>query len=164
VIDIVDITLLAPPFTLVGTDPIPPSSDEDFRTALRAYLVDHPSLSTLAGVYWNRDYPGAPLPHLIFNLITKRKLVITTSKYYTEATYQFTILASDDEEAETLGEAAYDCLLPMAVNGPIIFAGGYEMGRSPGQARGPETRDDAVVGSDQVWMYHFDYKFTFGVA
>lgn len=163
-LDLIDITKLAPPFALDGSDYTEPTvGTEDFRSALRTYLLSLTELAGLDAIYWSSSPSGADMPYMVISRLWQRTNVVTTAVYYKEAAYQFTIISMDDEEAETLGQSAHDALLPLADAEEIAFTGGYEMTRIPGQNRGPDAQNTGMVGGDKVWIYSFDYTWLLGI-
>lgn len=162
-IHITGIVGLAPPFALDGSDYIPPgTSEDDFVTALRNFLISQDALSGLSGIYFSKAVVGAEYPYMVFNRLWQRTVVLTRADTYKEAAYQFTVLAMDAFECDAIGQAAYDSLLPIANAEAILFAEGYEMTRSPGQSRGPDAQNVGLVGGDPVWQFSFDYTFLLG--
>jgi len=134
----------------------------DFRTALRARLKGAPSLAGLTEVYWRDSPPSAVLPFLIFADLYATSMINTSDSYYAEEAHQFDVFGLDDEETETLGEAAFDLLYPRHENPPLLFAEGYEMTRLPGQGRGPAQEAGGAIGGRPVWKFSFDYTWFIG--
>jgi hypothetical protein len=159
---LVDLTLLALPFGLDNTIVVPEPVADDFLTSLRKRLKAVPALSTLAEVYLSTSPPSAEFPFAVINRLYQLPFLNTTDSYYKEVACQFTVYSRDDEEADALGSAAYDALFPRHENPPLFFSDGYEMTRTPGQSRGPESQAWGRVAGDPVWRYRFDYTFLVG--
>lgn len=165
-LNIVHIVNLAPPFRLTDLSYVPPPlATEDFLTALRNFLLDVPGLAGLTGVFhWRAgSAPTGRYPFLFFKRLHQTTIFITTKHFYRVAVFQFDVLAQDEEEADTLGQAAYDALTQGAGAETILFAGGYEMGRSPQQFHGPDEEPGLRPGGVQVWRCRFDCEFQIGL-
>lgn len=173
-LDIIDNYQLAPPWDIDDTDFATASevSDRPFREALRDVLLAAPGAGDLLDAYYQQPPPGAAFPFLVFSLLWQRTVIITTSRYYREASYQVTVYAIDtdeasgSEQADAIAQALYDALLPVADAEPIVFSGGYEMTRYPGPGtyHGPDAQDSVGVRGRTVWMAHFDYSWLIGLT
>jgi hypothetical protein len=171
-IDLLDLTLLAPPFGADGDTPV--TVTDDFRTALRARLLAAPGLEPLVEpvevpgrepvgnrVYWS-TVRAAPFPHIrIYRIGGDRRMENSADGGPFWRRLQFSILSDDDEEAETISEAAY-AALEWDANDPLLFVEGYEMARFPDELMGPDEQSGAGPNGDDVWMSHFDVEFLMG--
>ncbi len=158
-IDLLDITAIAPPFGFGLASETPAA---DFLTALRARLLSLDALDDLADVYLTASPAGAEFPFLVVNVVGENPFINTTESFYEEVECQFDCFAEAAEAAEVLGKAARRALLPKADNPPLLFEGGYEMTRLPGRAVGPYRESWGMPGGDAVWRYRFDVTFLIG--
>lgn len=160
-IDLLDLTLLSPPFSAEG-DAEPEPVTDNFLAALRTRLRSIADLSPIGDIYLTTSPPEAAYPYLVINRLWQSPFINTSSSYYKEVGVQFTLLSQDADEADTLGNAAYDALFPEDANPSLVFTDGYEMTRSPGQSHGPDAQTSGRTSGDPVWMYRFDYTFLIG--
>jgi hypothetical protein len=162
-IDIVDVLQIAPPIDFEAVDDTAVPATEDFRTSLRAFLLASEGLEDLEGrIYWSNSPPSVEYPFMILSRLWEKTIIITTHVFYRECAYQFTIFSFDDEQAETLTEAAHNALLPIEDYDPIRFIGGYESSRKPGRVIGPDSQPMGMIGGETVWRCSFDYEFILG--
>jgi hypothetical protein len=161
-IDLLDLTLLAPPFELLPAVVIPEPT-ATFLEALRTRLLAMDGLEELADVYLTTSPPSAAFPFLVFNRLWSDPEMNTGSGYTEEVEVQFDVFSQDDEEVSALGDAAYDGLIWDAADpDPLLFARGYEMARLQGRRDGPMIDGSGRVGGDPVWRYRFQYTFLLG--
>jgi hypothetical protein len=158
-VSLLSVLNLWPPF---GASAAPVTVTDDFRTALRARLLAAPGLEPLGDrVFWS-SARAAAFPHLrIYRIGGDRREENTVDGGPFWRRLQFSILSADDEEAETISEAAY-AALEWDVNDPLLFVEGYEMARFPDELMGPDEQSGAGPNGDDVWMSHFDVEFLMG--
>jgi hypothetical protein len=135
---------------------------DTFRIALRARLMEQPELAEIRDVYWNRVPLDAPYPYMVIDRVNEDPFVNLTDSYYEELALQFTVNSFDADQAERLGEAAWEALRPVPENPPLLFKTGYEMTRLPGARRGPVEQPGQGPAGENVWSYEFDYMFLIG--
>jgi hypothetical protein len=161
-IDLLDLTLLAPPFELLPAVVIPEPT-ATFLEALRTRLLETDGLEELADVYLTTSPPAADFPFLVMNRLWESPAINASRSYYKEVEMQFDVFSQDDVEATEIGEAAYDGLVwDSSAPDPLLFARGYEMARFQGDADGPTTDGGGGIGGDAVWRYRFNYTFLVG--
>lgn len=160
-ISLLKLARLMIPFSGEG-DSSEPAPTATFLEALRAFLAETGSLAALDDVYLHRAHPGAEFPHLIINRLYQTPFINTEDSYHKEVGVQFTVFSQDADEAETLGDAAYDALYPSDGYEPLEFAEGYEMTRLPGTSHGPTSDAWGATDGDPVWRQHFDYVWMIG--
>lgn len=135
----------------------------DLREAIRRRLKSDPTVAAgVVDVYW--EEPTAPnnYPYLVFSTVSEQTFPNTSDSWIEEDTFLFKVVAYGDEQAETLGEAAWECLRPKEGDSPLLFAEGQEITRIPGTKQRPMELPGEGPGGRDLWQYVFDYLFMIG--
>jgi hypothetical protein len=137
--------------------------------ALRLFLKADTRLAALSEVYLRRTAARFAYPFLVVTPIQGMPTLDSTSDFWTSWDTQFSLLATDDVQAETLGQTLYRVLCPKALNDDgtitprvrVAALDGYEMGAIPGWERIVE-QPGRVVANQTAWAFHCQFTFLVG--
>lgn len=127
--------------------------------AIRTRLLSVPILAlNLTDVYNRRPKSGATFPYLVVSLITSTQELNTGPDYQDIPQLQFTVLSNSDTQAESLGLAAFDALMPSAANPPLKWNDGAETIRLPMFKDRLMLMPGLDKNNQPVWSYVFGYQ------
>jgi hypothetical protein len=138
-------------------------------TAIIARLKSVPELSRLTGIYKNKPPRRWQFPYMIITLINGNDDIFAGLNYeiWGRREFQFSVISSDDEQAEILGEIAYKALLPTtgSLNPKLTWMDvdqGYEIIRWPLYHWRMGEMPNRGPNNQNVWKYDFGYRFEIG--
>lgn len=132
--------------------------------ALRNYLKSLDALNPITEVYLRRTADDPAFPFMVISPINESHVLNTGPDYEEDKDLQFSVVANDDLQAETLGKAAFDHLMPKASNPLLVWDDGNETVRYPlfSGRLAPERGQGADNLS--VWSYTFGFRWSYARA
>lgn len=152
-----------------GFSPLQLLYAQTFWEVLRRFLKSAPALTDLTDVYLRRTAPAPTLPYLVVTPLQGMPTLNNSETYWKTQDVQFSLVASDDYQAELLGQAAYRFLAPKQTNADgtitprarLVAIDAYEMVALPGPDMLIE-QPGRFAGNKNAWAYQFRYTFLLG--
>lgn len=128
--------------------------------ALEDYLTTVGPLAGLGGrVYLSMTGVRPTYPLLVMDALPIEVEENNSDTYLSWEPVQFTVLSTDDLEADKLGRRAWRALLPKPQNPAMVFADGEEVTRLPGGYRPPVMQPQPGPQGNPIFGVSFDIRW-----
>ena len=130
--------------------------------AIRTRLMIAPELVEIDDVYLEIIPRNATQPLIVMNSITTIPTENAgTVGYWETETIQFTVIAPNDMQGQSLRDSAYKLFTKKPSNPKLLFNDGYDMARHPGKkwiTHNPGQGPNA----NPIWNFIFEVDFVVG--